>query len=182
MDKEAFKPKAAAAKSESEWVRKIRQAYKRNGKIAAAKELFDQLKSVQDAFAKDGVTAEEMAEVARELKMIARAINLPPEIMEKLNRLAEKMGSKGKGGSEKKYEVPPPELDFTMEELLELLKRLEEQDFIDEALQQVDETRQSLIEKLKLCPYCKKGLKHPWEGGTPLPGMGPDGEPGVGYI
>lgn len=181
-----FQPKGGAgSRTDSELVKKIQRALKEGGREKAAKELFDQLKSMQDAFAGKEMNPEDMAKMARELQSLVRALELPPELLEKIQRLAEALEKKAQGGDANEYKSPPPELDFTMEELLELLKNLDEEEFLKQALDEVGGTRQGLIERLKICPYCKKNLKHPWEGGTPLPGMGPDGaggEPGVGYI
>ncbi|MHC5080708.1 MAG: hypothetical protein ACYTHN_16985 [Planctomycetota bacterium] len=180
--KKAFRPKSAAAKSDSEMVKKLLKSLREGGKEKAAETLFNQLKAMKDAFGKEGLNAEKVRGMARELKALMRAFDFPPEVLEKLRKLASALDKAGKQGEGSKFKVPPPELDFTMEELLELLKKLKEEDFLNQALRDVEGARQALIEKLKLCPYCKKGLKHPWEGGKPLPGMGPGGEPGVGYI
>lgn len=181
-ERDLFRPKKDVEASQNELTRKIEKSLKDGGDKKAARKLLDTLKNLEDKFKNEGMTAEEMEAMARELKQLVRNMDLPDALAAKLRKLAESLEKKASEGDGRDYKVPPPELDFTMEELRKMLEQMEQEEFIDEALRQIDETRQALIQKLKLCPYCKKGLKHPWEGGTPLPGMGPGGEPGVGYI
>jgi hypothetical protein len=179
----AFRPAAGSegGQEDLELAQAVREAMKQGGAKEAAKELLGQLKSLDDAFAKGGLKAEDLAKMARKLDQLTRRFNLPPELARKAQELSRSLKSLAERGG-KEYSAPPPELAFTEEELIGLLKNLETQEFLEYAEREVEAARQQMTKTVKLCPYCQKGLKHPEEGGTPLPGFHPENEEGTAYI
>ncbi|GEM_PF-3027194 len=178
----ALRPRHGTARERAgDLARALQKAIEDGGGRKGLESLAAHLKALRNAFER-GLSAEELARRSREIKSVVRDFEMPPRLKELLERLAETMDRSAVPGRKNKYRVPPPELDFTLEELEKLLEALQKEAFLEEALDEIQNARQAMIRKLKLCPYCKKGLKHPWEGGKPLPGMGPGGEPGVGTI
>ena len=179
----AFRPAADPGEpsEDAELSQAVRQAFREGGAREAAGELMKQLRSLKDEFSAGGLKAEDLARKSRQLEQLTRRFQLPPELAKKAGDLSRALKSLSER-ERKSYDVPPPDLQFTEEELAQFLKNLETRDFLEAAEKEAEAARRQMVQNVKLCPYCQKGLKHPDEGGTPIPGHNPEAEPGTAYI